>query len=160
MRKMRGFTLVEMLIVIAIIGVLAVAVLSAINPVEQMRKARDTRRKSNAAELLNAVERYYTTNETYGTAYTVGAGNDCTTAIANQVVAADLADLTATNELKAEFVNRIGTADNYLYSAVDATSELVLVCFQIESATNIAKYTGAPNYCTDAGGDSFVCLPE
>ncbi|PIU02330.1 hypothetical protein COT66_00800, partial [Candidatus Shapirobacteria bacterium CG09_land_8_20_14_0_10_49_15] len=31
----KGFTLVEMLIVIAIIGVLAVAVLSAINPIEQ-----------------------------------------------------------------------------------------------------------------------------
>ena len=62
MRK-KGFTLIEMLIVIAVIGILAIAVLSAINPVEQTRKARDARRRSNAAELLNAAERYYTTYE-------------------------------------------------------------------------------------------------
>ena len=57
----RGFTLIELLIVISILGILAVAVLSAINPVEQLKKARDARRKSDVAELLNAHERYFTT---------------------------------------------------------------------------------------------------
>ena len=57
----RGFTLIELLIVISILGILAVAVLSAINPVEQLKKSRDARRKSDVAELLNAHERYFTT---------------------------------------------------------------------------------------------------
>ena len=33
----KGFTLIELLIVISILGILAVAVLSAINPVEQLK---------------------------------------------------------------------------------------------------------------------------
>jgi type II secretory pathway pseudopilin PulG len=51
--------------VIAVIGVLAVAVLSSINPVEQINKGRDTRVRSNAAQLLNAVDRYYAIQEVY-----------------------------------------------------------------------------------------------
>src|SRR3989344_261652 len=61
-KKVQGFTLIELIIVIAILGILAVAVLSAINPLEQIRKANDARRKSNAAEFLNGLERYLATN--------------------------------------------------------------------------------------------------
>lgn len=60
-----GFTMIELLVVIAVIGVLAVAVLSSINPVEQINKGRDTRVRSNAAQLLNAVDRYYAIQEVY-----------------------------------------------------------------------------------------------
>jgi prepilin-type N-terminal cleavage/methylation domain-containing protein len=60
---MKGFTMIELLVVIAIIGVLAVAVLSSINPIEQINKGRDTRARSDAAELLAASERYFTTSE-------------------------------------------------------------------------------------------------
>jgi prepilin-type N-terminal cleavage/methylation domain-containing protein len=38
----RGFTLVELLIVIAVIGILAIAVLAALDPIEQLKKSRDT----------------------------------------------------------------------------------------------------------------------
>ena len=61
----RGFTLVELLIVIALIGVLAVAVLAAINPIEQLNRARDTGRESDAAQLLSAIDRYYATQENF-----------------------------------------------------------------------------------------------
>src|SRR3989344_9674224 len=57
----KGFTLIELLVVISVIAVLAVAVLSSINPVEQINKAKDTASKSDAAEILNAMERYYAT---------------------------------------------------------------------------------------------------
>ena len=60
MKKIKkGFTMIELLIVIAILGILAVAVLSAINPLEQIRRGRDTGSRSDAEQLLNAVERYY-----------------------------------------------------------------------------------------------------
>lgn len=65
MKKMSGFTMIELLVVIAVIGVLAVAVLSSINPVEQINKGRDTRVRSNAAQLLNAVDRFYSIQELY-----------------------------------------------------------------------------------------------
>jgi len=61
----KGFTLVELLIVIALIGVLAVAVLAAINPLEQLNRARDTGMESDASQLLAAIDRYYATQEEF-----------------------------------------------------------------------------------------------
>lgn len=63
--RSRGFTMIELLVVIAVIGVLAVAVLSSINPIEQINKGRDTRLRSNAAQLINALDRYYAIQEEF-----------------------------------------------------------------------------------------------
>jgi len=60
-----GFTMIELLVVIAVIGVLAVAVLSSINPIEQINKGRDTRSRSDAAQLISAVDRYFAIHEKY-----------------------------------------------------------------------------------------------
>jgi prepilin-type N-terminal cleavage/methylation domain-containing protein len=58
----KGFTLIELLIVMAILGVLAVVVLVAINPAEQMRRARDTGRISGVQQIGRAAAAYYTAN--------------------------------------------------------------------------------------------------
>ncbi|MBD3250196.1 MAG: prepilin-type N-terminal cleavage/methylation domain-containing protein [Candidatus Pacebacteria bacterium] len=56
--KQAGFTMIELLIVISILGILAVAVLSAINPIEQINRGRDTGSQSDAEQLLSAIDRY------------------------------------------------------------------------------------------------------
>lgn len=56
----QGFTLIELLVVIAVIGVLAGAIIVAVNPTEQLKRARDTQRKSSVSQLANAVSAYYT----------------------------------------------------------------------------------------------------
>ncbi len=61
----QGFTLVELLIVIALIGILSVAVLATINPIEQTNKARDAKYRNDAAEVLSAYERYYASQNAY-----------------------------------------------------------------------------------------------
>lgn len=63
--RFRGFTLVELLIVIALISILSVAVLATINPIEQTNKARDAKFKNDAAEVLSAYERYYASQNAY-----------------------------------------------------------------------------------------------
>lgn len=51
----KGFTLIEILIVIGIIAVLAAIVIVAINPAKQFAQARDTQRQSNVETILNAI---------------------------------------------------------------------------------------------------------
>ena len=65
MIKRKGFTLIELLIVITLLGILAVAVLSAINPIEQINRSRDTSSKSDAEQLINAIDRYYASKGYY-----------------------------------------------------------------------------------------------
>jgi prepilin-type N-terminal cleavage/methylation domain-containing protein len=76
-KRKLGFTLVELLIVIALIGILSVAVLATINPIEQANKARDARVQNDAAEVLGAIERYYASQQYYpwmDEVWGVGAG--------------------------------------------------------------------------------------
>ena len=61
----KGFTLVELLIVIALIAILSVAVLATINPIEQSNKAKDSTVQNDAAEVMNSYERYYANAQAY-----------------------------------------------------------------------------------------------
>jgi type IV pilus assembly protein PilA len=54
-QKQKGFTLIEILVVIGIIAILAAVVIVALNPGRQFAQARNTQRWSNINTLLNAV---------------------------------------------------------------------------------------------------------
>jgi len=51
----KGFTLIEILVVIGLIAILATVVIVAINPVRQFKQGRDSQRISNINSILNAV---------------------------------------------------------------------------------------------------------
>lgn len=92
-RKTSGFTLVELLIVIAVIGVLAAVILAVINPLQQLARGRDTGRISTVAQLGSALQRYATTNVNY-LAVPAAPGP-----------ATFMTDLVTANEIQAIFTN-------------------------------------------------------
>ena len=55
---MRGFTLTELIVVIGLIGIVAAITLVAINPVAQIKKGNDARRKSDIRRIQGALELY------------------------------------------------------------------------------------------------------
>ncbi len=60
----QGFTLVELLVVIAVLGILATVLLVAVDPLEQFARGRDASRKQVVAQLGHALYAYYTTQAT------------------------------------------------------------------------------------------------
>jgi type IV pilus assembly protein PilA len=59
----RGFTLLEVLLVVAAIGILAGIVILALNPARQLAQTRNAQRWSHVNTLLNAVYDYSISND-------------------------------------------------------------------------------------------------
>ncbi len=57
-KNLKGFTLVEILVVVALIAILAAITIIAINPAKNFADARNTQRSSDVAEILSAVTQY------------------------------------------------------------------------------------------------------
>ena len=62
MKTKKGFTLVELIIVIAIIAVLAGAIFVAIDPARRLNETRNARRSSDIATILDAVRKHQADN--------------------------------------------------------------------------------------------------
>jgi prepilin-type N-terminal cleavage/methylation domain-containing protein len=54
----KGFTLIELVVVIGILVILFAITLAAINPARQFAQARDTQRRNDVNAILNAVHQY------------------------------------------------------------------------------------------------------
>lgn len=65
MNKNTGFTLIELVIVTAIIGILATAIISFMNPVEYQKVSRDSLRVSALNNISQALELYFADNKSY-----------------------------------------------------------------------------------------------
>lgn len=58
----RGFTLIELLIVIAILGILAAGILVAVDPVDKINQANDSKVQNDVSGIGRASEAYATTH--------------------------------------------------------------------------------------------------
>ncbi|OGV89941.1 hypothetical protein A2Z41_02820 [Microgenomates group bacterium RBG_19FT_COMBO_39_10] len=143
----RGFTMIELLIVIAVLGILAVAVLAAINPIEQINRGRDTGTRSDAEQLIGAIDRYYASKGYYPWMLSATSDNDFVDfveiAAVDQAIGGDaqpmLTNLSAsgTEEVKLTFVNRIVAASANLLSIYKMTGGgySTYLCFVPQSSS-------------------------
>lgn len=152
LKRNLGFTLVELLIVIGLLGAIALIVIAAINPIEQANRARDTRFKADGAQLISAIDRYFASrqefpwvsanlpvdienDDEYGfvTASTNGVG-----LCGNTCDKDDAGELLESDELKMEFINRDFVQKGGISGAVSeklfigkasGTSESIYACY-------------------------------
>lgn len=74
----KGFTLIEILIVVAIIAILASVILVGLGPTQSL--GRDARRVSDLQEIQNGLELYYNANGQYPDTNSTAAWGPATTA--------------------------------------------------------------------------------
>lgn len=98
-RKLRGFTLIEILLVVAAIAILAGIVIIAINPAKQLGSARDAGRKSDVNTILNAIAQYSIDNQgTLPPTLTTTPKEGCVTGSVSCAGLLDLSVLTASSK--------------------------------------------------------------
>lgn len=115
--KSAGFTMIELLIVMGILSVLAVAVLAAIDPVEQLNKGRDTGARSDARQLVDAIERHYAVREFFPWNANANQANSLYNVSANPAFTNNVINpLVTAGELKSAFSAKI---NKYIGSPYD-----------------------------------------
>jgi prepilin-type N-terminal cleavage/methylation domain-containing protein len=177
--KKLGFTMIELLIVIAVLGILAVAVLASINPIEQINRGRDTGSRSDAEQLISAIDRFYAAKGYYPWMENGISPNTWTETggalsseqlvqlnASNSVLGDDGVDILealssgGTAEVKTSFTSRLvdPAASNYLsvYNS-GVSGESTYACFIPKSASFREE---AWERCADGAGNVNSSLPD
>ena len=142
--RQRGFTIVELLIVIVVIGILAALVLNAFSGVQA--KARDTERDTDMRALASQLEAYYTSYGEYPPTY----ANNTTAGTGNIVNVSMDSDVTA--KLKGMDLNSLrspssnNTANNILFATYTAASPPAPTAAATASVTTTTIVAGPDKY--------------
>jgi general secretion pathway protein G len=135
----RGFTIVELLIVIVVIGILAAITIIAYNGVT--KRANDTQRKSDVKSIAKALELYYIDNNRYP------AGSGSTTINASWSTTAD-----------ASWQNLATSLRPYLSTLPSDPISSPGVAVTGASGYNYAYYANTNTFCGAAVGKMYILV--
>jgi hypothetical protein len=124
--------LVELLIVIALLGALAIGLIGALDPFEQLKKGTDTGTRNSVSEIHSAVIRYYALKGIMPWCATSGCIVDQTYVVSmplsNATFLPYLANIVDTGELKSNFTTVQQGELGKIY--VTGTDAQVIVCYK------------------------------
>lgn len=89
--KFQGFTLIEILVVVALIAILATVTIVAINPNKNFADTRNAERASEVNAILSGISQYVAGNNTIASLGTIAACSGTPTAIGTDTGNLDLA---------------------------------------------------------------------
>lgn len=141
-KRAAGFTLLEVLLVVAIIAILAGIVILALNPTKQLGDARNSQRRADVNTILNAVYQYaIDTNGSLPAAITTGTA--C--GVATQEICKSGGTCTGLTDLDTTLV---GATAKYLVS------------MPIDPSTASTNGTGYQIYKNATTNRVTVCAPS
>jgi prepilin-type N-terminal cleavage/methylation domain-containing protein len=135
----KGFTLVELLIVIGILAVLLAIVLIAVNPQQQFKDANQTARRADVNAILNAISAYAADNEGQlpaGITATAKTINDtggvadidlCATLVPTYIADLPLDPVTGTEDPAGSVCSEVGADYDTQYTVVSSAGNRVTV---------------------------------
>lgn len=141
--KQKGFTIVELLIVIVVIGILAAIAFVAYGNVT--KKARDSERTADAKALASKAEEYYATNAVYpanAAALTGLQGLNAASKVSPNGVA--VADCGSTLGTPSQTVGAGAGNDRYCYILANGGAQFEIVYWN-EAANTTSNVTGSNN---------------
>ena len=124
----KGFTLIEILLVVAAIAILAGIVILAINPNKQLGETRNAQRRADVTTILNAVYQYSIDNGVLPASITTTATDICKTG-GTCTGLIDLGVLTASEKyiVSLPFDPKSSTANSTTYQILKTANNRVTV---------------------------------
>jgi prepilin-type N-terminal cleavage/methylation domain-containing protein len=174
-RPNKGFTLMELLIVIGILGILAAGLLAAIDPFEQLRKARDTNNRNASIDLMSAFTRYYANHGAFPWNMTTLPDPTCARTGSGTLAALDSIGVNAIEvhntamatciakslindgELKSTFMTGIGSTQIYIGSSTTDLTNL-MVCFKPEGRSS--RSDPSASYLVTAVANGYTIVDQ
>ncbi len=142
LKKRAGFTLIEVLLVVAIIAILAGIVILAINPGKQLADTRNSNRKADVNTIVNAVYQYSVDNQgNLPSGVTTTATDICATGAASCTGMVDLTVLTANGKYLVAIPKdpKTGDATDTHYQVVkDANGRVTVSAPDAENGASIS----------------------
>lgn len=153
-----GFTLIELLVVISLIGVLAIGVITLINPVLQFQKVHDARRKSDLKQITTLLNLYYNDHGRYPSAGSCADGISFTSCHASSTGGTGWISALVPQYVPKLPVDPLNNADNpwitgnysYMYSDVSTDGQKYNLTAQLENPSDPDR-CGVKNYSYGQG---------